>query len=390
MMLKDRVTEVLRDAVNNREAAGLSVLLRKNGQDVFYAQAGLADLGNGVPLRRDTIFRLYSQSKPVTAAAVMLLLERGMIDLLDPVEKFLPGFKGQKVWTENGPVPAQRPVDLRDLLGMTAGLCYPAEDGPGQCAARVFDENQRLMDRGEKGYGTVEFCDRLGREPLAFQPGAHFRYSSCADVLGAVVEVVTGMKLSAFLKKEFFEPLGMRDTAFFVPEEKRSRFAACYVRTPDGLKEWTGRNLCCGDYSREPAFESGGAGLVSTMDDYAAFADMLLQEGRYNDVRILSPESVRCMTRSQLMPMQLNDMWDSLWGFGYGRLQRVMLDPGQYAGFARPDEYGWDGWLGTYFANFPNEKITLLLMQNTTDTGTGCVTRKVRNVILAAESRGEF
>ena len=389
-MLKDRVKKVLEDAVNNREAAGLSVLLKKNGQDVFCTQAGLADIGTGVPLQRDTIFRLYSQTKPVTAAAVMLLLERGLIDLLDPAEKFLPGFKGQKVWTEHGLVPAQRPVDLRDLLGMTAGLCYPAEDGPGQCAARVFDENQRMMDRGERGFGTVEFCDRLGREPLAFQPGSHFRYSTCADILGAVVEVVSGMKLSAFLRKEIFEPLGMRDTAFYVPEEKRSRFAACYVRTPEGLKEWTGRNLCCGDYSAEPAFESGGAGLVSTLDDYAAFADMLMREGQCDGGRILSPESVRFMTRSQLMPAQLNDMWDSLWGFGYGKLQRVMLDPGQFAGFAREGEYGWDGWLGTYFANFPKERITLLLMQNTTDTGTACVTRKVRNVILAAESRGEF
>ncbi len=390
MALTDQVTKVLEDAVKNREAAGISVLVRRNGREVLYAQAGQADLLSGKQIGRDSIFRLYSQSKPITSAAVMLLLERGKIDLMDPAEKYLPGFGNQKVWTEEGLVPVQRPVNLRDLLGMTAGLCYPGEDPAGQYAARVFDENQQLMDQGKPGYGTVEFCDRLGREPLAFQPGAHFRYSTCADVLGAVVEVVSGMRFSDFLEQELFEPLGMKDTAFYVPEEKRGRFVTAYMRTQGGLKEWTGRHLCCGDYSRKPAFESGGAGLVSTLDDYSAFADLLLQEGEYKGKRLLSPESIRFMTRAQLMPEPQSEMWDSLWGCGYGKLMRVMLDPGQYAGFARQGEYGWDGWLGTYFANFPCEKITVLLMQNTTDTGTSAAARKVRNVLLAAESRGEF
>ncbi len=390
MPVKEKVGHVLEEAVKNREAAGLSVLVLKNGREALYAQAGVADRKREIPLERDTIFRLYSQTKPITAAAVMLLVENGCIDLMDPAEKYLPGFKNQKVWTEKGLVPVQRSVNLRDLLGMTAGLCYPAEDAPGQYAAKVFDENQRMMDEGKPGYSTVEFCDRLGREPLAFQPGTHFRYSTCADVLGAVVEVASGMKYSAFLRQAFFEPLGMKDTAFWVPEEKRTRFAECYVRTGDGLKEWTGRNLCCGDYSREPAFESGGAGLVSTLDDYAAFSGMLLQEGLYQGKRILSPESVRFMTAAQLMPGPQSEMWDSLWGFGYGKLMRTALEPGQYAGFMRRGEYGWDGWLGTYFANFPQEKMTILMMQNTTDTGTVTVTRKVRNVILAAESGGEL
>ena len=390
MKLEERLEEILKAAVKNGEAAGISVLVRKNGKDAAYAAYGCADASAGKKVERDTIFRLYSQTKPVTAAAVMLLCERGVIDLMDPAEKFLPGFRNQKVCDNGRLVPAERPVNIRDLLGMTAGLCYPDVDWAGQCAARVFDENQRMMDAGEPGWSTVEFCDRLGREPLAFQPGAHFRYSTCADILGAIAEVASGRRFSDLLREELFDPLGMKDTAFWVPEEKRSRFARCYVRGKDGLTEWTGRNLCCGDYSRAPAFESGGAGLVSTLDDYARFADMLLGEGETGGKRILSPESVRFMTSAQLMPAPQAEIWDSLWGFGYGKLMRVMLDPGQYAGFARRGEYGWDGWLGTYFANFPDEKMTILMMENTTDTGTATVTRKLRNAVLAAESRGEI
>ena len=390
MKISERLETILKAAVENREAAGISVLVRKNGRDAAYAAYGYADIEGGKSVERDTIFRLYSQSKPITAAAVMLLCERGIIDLMDPAEKFLPGFHEQKVCESGRLAPVERPVNIRDLLGMTAGLCYPDADIAGQYAARVFDENQRMMDAGEAGWDTVEFCDRLGQQPLAFQPGAHFRYSTCADVLGAVVEVASGRKFSAFLREELFEPLGMKDTAFWVPEEKRTRFARCYVRGAEGLTEWKGRNLCCGDYSRQPAFESGGAGLVSTLDDYARFADMLLGEGETGGKRILSPESVRFLTSPQLMPTPQKDMWDSLWGCGYGKLMRVMLDPGQYAGFARKGESGWDGWLGSYFAHFPEEKMTFLMMENTTDTGTAAVTRKLRNAVLAAESMGEI
>ena len=390
MKISERLETILKAAVENCEAAGISVLVRKNGQDRAYAAYGYADIGAKKSVERDTIFRLYSQTKPITAAAVMLLCERGIIDLMDPAEKFLPGFRDQKVCADGRLVPAVRPVNIRDLMGMTAGLSYPDADIAGQYAARVFDENQGMIAAGEKGWDTVEFCDRLGRQPLAFQPGAHFRYSSCADVLGAIVEVASGRKFSAFLEEELFVPLGMKDTAFWVPEEKRGRFARCYVRGAEGLTEWTGSNLCCGDYSRKPAFESGGAGLVSTLDDYARFADMLLWEGETGGKRILSPESVRFMTSPQLMPEPQGDMWDSLWGCGYGKLMRVMLDPGQFAGFARRGEYGWDGWLGSYFANFPEEKMTILMMENTTDTGTTTVTRKLRNAVLAAESMGEI
>lgn len=384
-----RVQACLEQAVANHECAGISVLVRKNGQDVLYAAAGHADIATGKKVQRDHIFRLYSQSKPITAAAALLLVERGQLDLMDPVEKFLPGFHNQQVITAEGLVPAQRPVWVMDLLGMTAGTAYPDADPAGQAAAKLFMEDHELILAGG-GMSTVEFCNRMGELPLTFHPGSHWRYSTCADILGAVVEVVSGKPFEDFLQEEFFTPLGMKDTAFWVPEEKRDRFVTCYKRIPGGLEPFSSLHLAVGDYTRKPAFCSGGAGLVSTLDDYAAFADMLMNQGEYQGKRILSPETVRFMTQAQLSPAARADVWESLEGYSYGKLMRVCVEPGRWAGMTRLGEYGWDGWLGSYFANFPAEGMTILSMQNTTDTGTSSAVRKARNAILAGESLGEL
>ena len=174
MSCERKVTDCLERAVANHEMAGISVLVRRGGKDVFYAQAGYADLESGRWVARDDLFRLYSQSKPVTAAAAMILMERGLIDLSDPVEKLLPGFAHPQVLTADGPRPAQRSVLLMDLLGMTAGLCYPDADPAGQYAAQLFGKNQALIDQGG-GMSTVEFANRMGQLPLSFQPLQHLR-----------------------------------------------------------------------------------------------------------------------------------------------------------------------------------------------------------------------
>ena len=382
MMLKDRVLACMQAAMDNHECPGLSLLVMKDGQEMLYAEAGYADVASARPVRRDSIFRLYSQSKPVTAAAVMLLVERGMIDLMDPVGKYLTGFCDQRVWTRDGLVPVNRPMQVLDLLGMTSGLCYPDADAPGQYAARLFEEQHELIQKGG-GMDTVTFANRMGELPLAFQPGDQFRYGTSADVLGAVVEVVSGKPYADFLREELFEPLGMKDTAFWVPEEKRERFVTCYKRVPGGLEPFHNLHLAVGDYSRMPAFASGGAGLVSTLDDYAAFASMLMNEGAYQGKRIMSPAAVRYMTQAQLTDHASRTYWDNLMGFSYGKLMRIAVHPGQAHYLVREGEYGWDGWLGSYFANLPEERVTFLLMQNVTDTGTSAVTRKLRNIVLA-------
>lgn len=382
MNLQERVLRVLDMAIANEEFAGISVLVRKDDREVLYTASGYADREKETPIRRDSIFRLYSQTKPITSAAAMLLMERGQLDLMASVEQYLSGFRGQQVLADGRLVPVKRPVRIMDLLGMIAGLSYPAEDEVGQMAGRVFEENQRLMDAGH-GLDTLDFVNRLGQVPLAFHPGEHFRYSTCADVLGAVVEAVDGRRFSRFLEEEFFQPLGMKDTAFWVPEEKRERLVTCYEQRDGHLTPWTGTHLCCGRYDAPPAFESGGAGLVSTLDDYMAFAQMLLHGGEFQGRRILSEETVRFMTQPQLGAQPMRDMWDSLEGFGYGKLMRVCVEPGRVNGLARLGEYGWDGWLGTYVANFPHENMTLLLMTNRTNCGTAPMTRCVRNAVLS-------
>ena len=390
MNLQAQVDSILTAAVRENQCAGMTVLVRRNGEDVLYAQAGLADIEAQKPISDDSIFRLYSQSKPVTAAAVMLLVERGLIDLMDGVDKYLPGFRSPKVVDAQGNItPAYRAPWIMELLGMTAGLSYPGEDPAGQYAARVFEDAHAQILAGG-GIPTVEFMNRLGEQPLAFQPGTHWRYSTCADVLGAVIEVVSGKRYGDFLREELFEPLGMVDTAFWVPEDKRERFVTCYKRTPEGLRPWLDQNLACGVYDRDPAFESGGAGLVSTLEDYSHFADMLLNKGEYAGKRILSPASVEFMTASQLNDAVRRDLWDSLDGYNYGKLMRICDEPERMAGLAVRGEYGWDGWLGSYFCNMPDQGITILSMQNTTDCGTSPYVRRVRNAVLAALSRGEI
>ena len=390
MTLQERVESIIAAYVAENQCAGANVLVRRHGKEVLYAEHGMASIEEGRPIRRDSIFRLYSQTKPITAAAVMILAERGLIDLMDGVDKYLPGFRHPKMIDREGQLhDLPRAPWLMELLGMTAGLCYPDADPAGQCAARVFEEAHEAIRRGG-GIPTVEFMNRLGEQPLAFQPGSHWRYSTCADVLGAVVEVVSGKKFGDFLREEILEPLEMKDTAFFVPPEKQERFVTCYVRGKDGLTPWTDMNLACGVYDREPAFESGGAGLVSTLEDYSHLADMMMNGGVWQGKRILSPQSVAFLTAPQLNDAVRRDMWDSLNGYSYGKLCRVCVEPGRVAGLALEGEYGWDGWLGAYYANFPREGLTILSMQNTTDMGTSPMVRRVRNAVLAALSREEI
>ncbi len=382
-----QIKKVLRAGIDNNELAGANLMIIKDGNEILYHEDGYADKEEKLPVRRDSIFRLYSMSKPVTAAAVMILFERGEIDLYDPVSKFLPGFKNQMVAAGGELVPAQREVNIKDLLSMTSGLVYGGSDRAGQDTEALFRElDDRLL--GDSPMSTLEAMNKLGKCALAFQPGSAWQYGTSADVLGAVVEVVSGLSYGEFLDKEFFKPLGMQDTAFWVPEEKRDRLVKTYARNEKGeLVPFYQDHLgVIHKMDRIPAFESGGAGLVSTIDDYAKFAGMLMNEGSLGDVRILRPRTVNYLTSCTLNTEQQKnfDDWVTLGGHSYGNLMRVMTDPSRAGDMGSLGEYGWDGWLGAYFCNCPRENLTFLLMMQRTDAGTTPLARRLRNVILSA------
>lgn len=390
MEMETLLRDAMRRAVDKKQVAGVNLLVKKDGKEVCYLEEGLADVAERKPIRRDTIFRLYSQSKPVTAAAAMLLLERGQIDLCQQVSEFLPGFCGQTV-ADNGEkrIP-MRGVTLQDLLNMTSGLCYPDPTiESGRQSAALFEEiDERLF--GENPMTTREVADRLGQCVLDFAPGSRMRYGTSADVMGAVIEAVTGMPFGDFLKKEIFEPLGMEDTDFWVPEEKQERLARTYetVKTEEGcaLSEYTGSHLgIMNRMERKPAFESGGAGLASTLDDYMRFADMLLGGGEVDGVRILRENTVRFMTTASLNPHVQEGFYDwfGLGGHTYSNFLRICKDPGKGQMLLREGEYGWDGWLGPYFANFPKENMTILMGMQKKDAGTWTLTRELRNIVLS-------
>lgn len=382
-----QIKNVIRNSIEKSELAGANVLLIKGNKEIFYHEDGYADMEAGIPIKRDSIFRLYSMSKPVTAVSVMILLERGEIDLYEPVSKFLPGFKNQMVASGDSLVSAEREVNLKDLLSMTSGLVYAGESKAGKDTEALFKEiDDRLLS--DSPMTTVEAMNKLGVCSLAYQPGASWEYGTSADVLGAVVEVVSGKSFGEFLREEICEPLNMADTDFYVPEEKRSRLVKTYEANQAGdLELYTENHLgIINKMDRYPAFESGGAGLVSTIDDYLKFAKMLMNEGSLDGVRILKSKTVKYLTSGILSDEQQKSFnnWLTLGGHSYGNLMRVMTDCSRAGDIGSLGEYGWDGWLGAYFCNCPKDDLIFLFMMQKTDSGTSALTRKLRNIILSS------
>ncbi|NQX44297.1 beta-lactamase family protein [Paenibacillus tritici] len=379
--------ETLSASISNKEIAGANFMVIKNGKEILYQEDGYADIEEGRPMSRDSIVRLYSMTKPVTATAVMLLLERGEIDLFDPVCRYIPGFKHQRVEKDGELVPAGREIALLDLLNMTSGLVYGGTDKAGQHTEALFRELDGRLHGGHP-MSTLEFANRLGEGPLSFEPGTSWQYGTSADVLGAVVEAVSGMRYGEFLQQEIFGPLQMNDTGFWLPEDKRNRLARVYQDDgAGGLKRYTENHLgICHHMDKEPAYESGGAGLVSTIEDAAKFTTMLMNQGSHNGIQLLRPRTVQYMTSAHLTAWQQKgfDPWHSLQGYSYGNQMRIMTDPGQAGGLGGAGEYGWDGWLGAYFANSPQDGLTILFMIQKKDAGTLPIIRKLRNIVFSS------
>ncbi|MBH1942312.1 serine hydrolase [Mobilitalea sibirica] len=354
---------------------------------VYEEQLGYAVKENNVPIAKNTIYKLFSMTKPITTTAVMILYERGVLDLLEPVSKYLEGFRNQKVWTEDGLLDVAREVTLQDLLNMTSGVVYPDESfEAGRRMGALFSEVDDRCRLG-KPVNTVDFCNRIGRMPLEFQPGERWRYGASADILGAVVEVASGMKLSEFFQKEIFTPLGMVDTGFFVPKEKQGQFAAVYNYNEETkqLELFQDRFLGIDDCLEPPAFESGGAGLVSTVEDYSRFALMLLNEGCYQGKRILGRKTVAFMSTPQLTKEQsVSYNWDTQYGYNYGNLMRSFTAPIKASSNGSIGEYGWDGWTGNYFFIDPSEKLIMIYMIQRCAGGNPSLIRRLRQIVYGA------
>jgi CubicO group peptidase (beta-lactamase class C family) len=322
----------------------------------------------GRPMRRDTIFRISSMTKPVTAAAAMILVEEGKLRLDEPVDPLLPELANRQVLKRiDGPVdetePALRPITLRDLLTFRMGFGYlfaMAEYPIHRAAAAVGFGPGAPRPSGDPGPDA--FMQRLGTLPLIYQPGTSWLYNTSAEVLSVLVARASGQPFDVYLHERLFEPLGMNDTAFHVPATKLDRFATSYMVNPETHELIVYDPAEGGDWSRPPAFPNGAGGLVSTADDYLAFARMLLNNGIHGRERILARPSVELMTTDQLTPEQKarsgfgpDSFADSGWGFCLGITTRR-------TGLASLGSYGWSGGMGTLWENDPGEELVTILM----------------------------
>lgn len=362
-----RVRTRLQGFVDRREASGFVWVVLKDGKRVHEGAVGSLDIEKSVPMRSDTIFRLASMTKPITSVAVMMLLEDGKVLLTDRLSKFIPAFKTMLVASPvpgAPPVAAEREITIRDLLTHRSGLVYGFEEGPLSEAYRRAEVSDGLA----VVEGTMaENVARLATVPLASQPGREFHYSLSVDVLGRVVEIASGMPLDAFFRDRIFLPLGMKDTGFSVPVDKWARLATVYSPAEQGglrpMKDperFKGVVLSPVASYREPKkYFSGGAGLVSTADDYARFCQMLLDGGEANGVRLLSRKSVELMTSPHTRDLKPGSVDPGVdFGLGFS----VVTDVGATEGLGSQGSYGWGGVYGTVFWVDPQEHLVAVLM----------------------------
>ncbi len=379
---KDRIREIIEEEIAKEEIAGANMMVIHKGKEIFFDSYGYADKENKLPMKRDTIFRLFSMSKPITAVAAMILVERGVIDVRDAVSKYIPEFHNQTVWEDGREVPAYRDITIWDCLNMTTGVPYP--DMSNEPGRRMDAMLAKLIARREAGeiVDTLEYARSMAKIPLVFQPGERWMYGFSADILGAVIEVASGKKYSKFLQDEIFLPLQMKDTGFYVPEDKTWRFAVNYDKENERLVPFDKSHLGV-YYKPDVAFESGGAGMVSTIEDYSHFNRMLLNGGTYEGKHIIGRKTIAYMTQNHLKPEQMEALnWDSNLGCGYGCLMRVLMNQPMAGTNASLGEYGWDGWTGNYMTIDPAEDLTILYFIQRCGAGTTPAIRKIRSVVF--------
>ncbi len=365
-----RMHDALAHRVARGELPGLVALVGRGG-DTHVEAIGTMRVGSADPIRRDTIFRISSMSKPIIAATAMSLVDDGTLRLEDRVDRLLPELANRRVLTRidaplDDTVPAKRPITIRDLLTFTPGFGGLFADPARVPILKAANELKIGMGPPEPGVTPPpdEWIRRLGSLPLMYQPGDRWMYNTGADVLSVLLARASGKPLETLLRDRLFEPLGMKDTAFHVAPEKMSRFGPTYWTDYKTGRDEVYDEAVGGQWSRPPAFPSGAGGLVSTADDYLAFARMLMNRGRHGTTRILSERSVTAMTKDQLTKEQKRDeLIEGYWknhGWGYGMC--VLTGADELSGV--PGRYGWDGGMGTSWYNDPETGLVTILMTN--------------------------
>ena len=349
--------------VDQGHLPGAITLVARHGKIVSYEVFGKKAIG-GAPMTKDTIFRIYSQSKPVTGVAMMILFEEGKWRLDDPVTKFVPElahlqvYKGQNADGTFITEPAARVPTMREIMSHSGGFAYGLRtDQPVEKAYR---------DSGLLGSKTqAEFLTTLAKLPLASQPGTEWRYSVSVDIQGLIVERLSGMSLVDFMKSRIFDPLKMTDTAFWVPPAKQDRLAALYIPDAKTRKLTVADNFMVLDVSKPPAIASGGGGLVSTTADYARFAQMLLNGGELDGARILSPGAIKLMASNHLSDIVMaapDASFSPAKGVGFGLDVAVVTDPAKAGTLQGQGSYSWGGAAGTWFWIDPKNDLFMLGM----------------------------
>ena len=364
----DRVADYLKNYVDSGKLPGYLVVVSRRGQPVYLHRYGLRDVEAQAPVEEDTIFRIYSMSKPITSVAVMSLYEQGLFQLDTPVSVFIPEFKDLAVFQVGDhdhyrTVPAEREMTVRDLLTHTSGLTY------GFMNLHPVDAMYRARGvEGARSKGTLKgMVEKLGELPLLFSPGTRWSYSVATDVLGYLVEVLSGTTLDAYLAEHIFAPLGMTDTGFFVPPDKVSRFSANYDYHAGGIR--LADSPTDSPYCRPASFLSGGGGLVSTASDYLRFTHMLRNKGELNGERILGRKTIEFMTINHLPNNNdLGSIGQKVFsempfdGIGFGLGFSVVLDPAKGNIIGSPGEYAWGGAASTAFWIDPVEDMSVIFL----------------------------
>ena len=363
----ERLHALMRDAVEHKEVAGVVTLLARHGKVVDYHAYGLRDIASQTPMTTDTIFRDYSMTKPVTAVAMMILYEQGKWLPSDPIAKYVPEFAHLKVYKgvdADGKMiladPDHAPT-MSELMSHTAGFTYGSLGGT-PVEQMVFDAH--LFE----SRSLQEFIDKLAKIPLLYQPGKGWTYSVSMDIEGYIVEKLSGKPLPEFMRENIYAPLGMKDAGFFVPAEKRSRFATLYWVDPkEGLTTRASGTRIVSSYAAEPTMPSGGGGMVSTAEDYYRFAQMLGNGGVLDGQRVLAPASVKLMASNHVPVELLTGQYGIGYqvmrpGFGYGYNCAVVFDPGAANLPEGKGTFFWDGAAGTWFWIDPTNDVVFVGM----------------------------